>query len=204
MSDAYGCLSRLYQPLSKVVFGRDLMEANQAFVAENLGKKIHIIGGGDGTSYQVFGEKLQGVYWEKSLAMMQLARGNLKSSALEFRHGEFAPSESEEMEVVILPFVLDTLRDEEIRALLRKIKRAIGPRGKLIVSDFYPADTFGQRILEKVMLWFFRWIAQHPRKDIPFLPYFLENEGFHLVEKRTWRKGWIFSAVYKLDGERPK
>ena len=204
MSDAYGCLPRLYQPLSKVVFGGDLVEANQTFVAENLGKKIHIIGGGDGSAYPIFGERLQGVFWEKSLAMMQLARENLKSSALEFRHGEFAPSESEEMEVVILPFVLDTLRDEEIRELLRKIKRAIAPRGKLIVSDFYPAETFGQRILEKVMLWFFRWIAQHPRKDIPFLPLFLEKEEFRLVERRTWRKGWFFSAVYSLDGERPK
>lgn len=204
MSDAYGCLSRFYQPLSKVVFGGDLVEANQAFIAENLGKKIHIIGGGDGTSYRVFGEKLEGVFWEKSPAMIRFAKRNLQSSRLEFRLGEFAPLESEEAEVVILPFVLDTLRDEEIRELLRKIKRAIGPRGKLIVSDFYPAETFGQRILEKVMLWFFRWIAQHPRKDIPFLPLFLEKEGFRLVERRTWRKGWIFSAVYSLDGERPK
>lgn len=204
MSDAYGCLSRFYQPLSKVVFDGDLIEANQAFIAENLGKKIHIIGGGDGTSYRVFGEKLEGVFWEKSPAMIRLAKRNLQSSRLEFRLGEFAPLEPEEVEVVILPFILDTLRDEEIRTLLGQIKNAMSPNGILIVSDFFPAKAFGQRVLEKVMLWFFRWAAKHPRKDIPFLPLFLEKEGFRLVERRTWRKGWIFSAVYKLDGERPK
>lgn len=204
MLDAYGCLSRFYQPLSKVVFGGDLVEANQAFIAENLGKKIHIIGGGDGTSYQVFGEKLEGVFWEKSPAMIRLAQRNLKGSGLEFRLGEFAPLESEEVEVVILPFVLDTLRDEEIRTLLQQIKKTMSPNSLLIVSDFFPAKTFGQGVLEKVMLWFFRWAAKHPRKDIPFLPLFLEKEGFRLVDRRTWRKGWIFSAVYNLDGERPK
>ncbi|WP_332911647.1 hypothetical protein [Algoriphagus boritolerans] len=39
MSDAYGFLAPIYQPLSRLVFGRDLIYANQAFLEGNTGKK---------------------------------------------------------------------------------------------------------------------------------------------------------------------
>jgi spermidine synthase len=65
MSDAYGLLASFYQPFLLLLFGKDLIYANQAFLEENKDKKVLIIGGGDGVAYKDLREKLQGEFLER-------------------------------------------------------------------------------------------------------------------------------------------
>lgn len=197
MSDNYGFLAPFYQLLSRAVFGRKILEANQAFLTENLGQKQIIIGGGDGVAYQKYEKQLEGYYFEKSAKMLQLAQKNLKNSRLKFVHGEF--SGEKKGDCFFLPFLLDSLTDQEISDLMERIKKCLSPRGKLVISDFFEPKSPSQRFLLKVMLWFFRLVTQHPRNDLPNYPFFFQKAGFSLVEEKTWEKGWIRSQLYEVD-----
>ena len=197
MSDNYGFLAPFYQALSRAVLGRKILEANQAFLAENLTRKLIFIGGGDGMAYRPFAEFLEGSYYEKSSKMLQLSQKNLANSQLNFIHGEF--SGQEKGDCFILPFMVDSLQDEEIQGLLVSIQSSISPNGKLIFSDFFAPRTLRQKILHLGMIWFFRIFAAHSRVDLPNYPVFFQKAGFKLSEEKVWEGGWIKAQIYELD-----
>jgi hypothetical protein len=197
MSDAYGFIAPFYQFLSRLVFRRDIILANQEFLEDFLGNKIIIIGGGDGLSYRKFSEMLTGDYWEKSVSMLRLAKKNLKSSSLEFHLGEFSETQ-EKSALTCLPFVLDTMVNEEISALLEQVKNSLQTGGKVLVSDFHQAQNFYQQVLEKIMIYGFRALTNHARKDVPDIPRLMAEKGFELVKETTWRRGWIRSQLYQI------
>ncbi|GMQ27951.1 methyltransferase [Algoriphagus confluentis] len=194
MSDLYGFLAPIYQMLSQGVFGEKILTANRAFVDENLSNKLVIIGGGDGFAYQQFGPRLKGMYLEKSAKMLQIAQKNLKNSSLQFVHGEFQGQS--QADCFLLPFVLDCLREEDILALLEKIKSCLSENGIVIISDFFPPKTRRQQVLSRLMLLFFRATTGHPRSDLPDYPGLLSQSGFCLLKEKTWEKGWIKAQVY--------
>lgn len=196
MTDAYGFLAPFYQVLSQGVFGSKILEANRVFVLQDSEKMQVFIGGGDGFAYRKFRTQLCGDYWEMSAAMLRKAQKNLEDSGLNFRLGAYYPHEKADR--VYLPFVLDTLTDEEILALLEQIKTGLKPDGKVVLSDFFPAISLRQKFFMQVMLVFFRVVTNHARKDLPDYPAFFEKSGFDLVEEKVWEKGWIRAQVYQL------
>lgn len=196
MSDEYGYLAPIYQKLSQVVFGSHILNANRAFVGENLSQKLVIIGGGDGMAYQHFGASLVGWYFEKSAKMLELAQKKLKNSRLQFVHGEFRGEV--EADCFFLPFVLDCLSDQEILDLLGKIRSCISEKGILVFSDFFPSKTWKQKLLLGLMISFFRLFTRHSRKDLPDYSALLRQSGFRFLEEKSWRKGWIRTQVYEL------
>ncbi|WP_026953081.1 methyltransferase [Algoriphagus mannitolivorans] len=199
MSDNYGFLAPFYQMLSQAVFGKKILEANQAFLDDILDQELIFIGGGDGTAYQEYGNQLKGFYFEKSAKMLQLARKNLHHSHLHFVHGEYTGHNKGDC--FFLPFLLDSLQDEEIEQLLEKIKSSISESGKVVVSDFFSPQTFRQNLLLQVMLLFFRIFTNHPRKDLPDYSRLFQKTGYRLLEEKVWHKGWIRAQVYVLEPE---
>lgn len=197
MSDNYGFLAPFYQMLSQAVFGKKILVANRAFLAVNLGRKLILIGGGDGKAYREYGNHLEGFYFEKSAKMMQLARKNLKKSRLQFIHGEF--SGKEKGDCFYLPFLLDSLTDEEISTILKSIKESLSQDGKVIMSDFFEPKTRKQKILLQGMLWFFQLFTGHPRKTLPDYPALFRKAGFRMVDEKIWEDGWIRAQMYQLD-----
>lgn len=195
MSDAYGFFAPFYQRFSRLVFGRDLIYANRAFLEGLASKKLLIIGGGDGIAYRDVGEILEGEYWELSPGMAQLARKNLQGTGLKIQTGAWLGTGK--FDRVYLPFVLDTMTDDEIILLLSKIKAALLPQGEVVVSDFFePVGTI-QKLTQQLMIGFFRFLTQHPRKDLPDLNSLLKKEGFELNQEKIWRKGWIRAKVWR-------
>ncbi len=196
MSDAYGFLAPIYQSFSRTFFGNDLIYANQAFLEESEGKKLLIIGGGDGMAYRDFVQNIQGEYWDSSSKMAEIALRNLRSSGLKVHVGSW-PGKGE-FDRIVLPFVLDTLSDSEIQSLLSQVKSGLSNHGQVIVSDFFEPVSFGQKVIQKIMIWFFRAFAAHQRKDLPAFSSFFKSEGFELIEEKKWRKGWIRAQLWKL------
>ncbi len=197
MKDAYRWLAPVYSGLSRLVFGNTLQEANQWFLVPGQEYFYVIIGGGDGESYRKWAEHLRGEFWEKSLAMLNLAKKNLAGSALKFRLGEFDPAEKADF--ILLPFVLDTLSDAEIEAWVNQLKGHLKPQGKVVLSDFFPPSNFLQKAVLSVMILFFRRIAAHSRKDLPDYEFFFEKAGYRKRDEKAWRKGRILAQVWTLD-----
>jgi hypothetical protein len=196
MHDAYSFLAPIYQPLSRLVFGKDLIRANQAFLERNGDKKLLIIGGGDGVAYRDFIESLQGEFWDLSPKMAQLARRNLAGSGLSIHAGAWPGTGK--FDRVFFPFVLDSLTDLEIGKLLIQAKNCLNAEGKVVISDFFSPQTFLQGLIQQLMIFGFRILANHPRKDLPTIPGIMEAAGFKLTQEKGWRKGWIKAQVYEL------
>ncbi|GAA0879878.1 hypothetical protein GCM10009119_28470 [Algoriphagus jejuensis] len=194
MSDAYGFLAPIYQPLSRLVFGKDLIEANQVFSALAYGKNILILGGGDGMAYRDWDGNFFGEYWDTSSKMADLARRNLGKSEIKVNLGGWPGTGK--FDAVFLPFVLDSLPDEDIQIILSAISNALKPGGKVVLSDFFPPKTFLQSSIQKLMISGFRTFAKHPRTDLPDFDRFFSSGDWRLLDEKTWRKGWIRTRVY--------
>lgn len=194
MSDAYGFLAPIYQPLSTLVFGEDLVAANSVFSALATGKKSLIVGGGDAVAYRDWDESFSGEYWDTSLKMAELAKQNLRRSKVRVNCGSWTGAGK--FDVVMLPFVLDTLPDREIEKLIGQIADSLNPGGKVILSDFFSPKTFPQRLLQGLMITGFRAFAKHPRADLPGYDSFFDVGIWRLLDEKTWRKGWIRARVY--------
>lgn len=194
MSDSYGFLAPFYQPISRLVFGRDLIYANQAFLEGIAGKKLLIIGGGDGVAYRDFRGNLEGEFWELSPRMTQLARKNLKGSGLKIQTEAWLGKGK--FDRIYLPFLLDTMTDDEITLLLSKIRFALLPQGEVVVSDFFEPVGSIQKVIQQAMIGFFRVTTHHQRKDLPDLNSLIKKEGFELEQEKIWRKGWIGAQLW--------
>ena len=199
MSDAYGYLAPIYQPLSRLVFGPDLLNANRAFLDLGRGKRALIIGGGDGLAYRDWDRSFAGEYWDTSIAMTKIGRRNLGRSGIEVNCGRW-PGKGE-FDVVFLPFVLDTLPDPDITELIHQIQMSLNPGGLIIVSDFFPPGTLAQKVLQQLMITCFRIITRHPRRDLPDLTFLFDPKTWRLVSEKTWRKGWIRAWVFRKTEE---
>lgn len=195
MSDAYGFLAPIYQPISRLVFGKDLFYANQAFLEDCEEKKILILGGGDGIAYRHFGENIRGEYWDSSPNMAEIARKNLHASGLKVNAGTWPGTGN--FDQILLPFILDTLSDIEIKNLLSQVKSALSHQGHVTISDFFEPVSFGQKLIQKTMIGFFRTFAAHQRKDLPAITQIFESQGFELIEEKIWRNGWIRAQLWK-------
>lgn len=194
MSDTYGFLAPIYQPLARAVFGKDLIEANAAFSGLAYGKKSLIIGGGDGEAYQTWDENYVGEYWDTSLKMAELAKKSLSKSKLQVHCGRW--TREGRFDVVFLPFVLDTMLDEDITKVLAQIRSALESGGQVVLSDFFPPRTFLQSIIQQIMITGFRVFAAHSRKNLPDFERFFNPKSWTKVEEKIWRKGWIRAQVY--------
>lgn len=193
--DRYYFLAPFYQRFSKLIFDKDILEANQIFLEKN--KNSLIIGGGDGMAYLDFKEELLGEFWDLSQKMTQLARKNLRGSRLLVQEGAWPGSGK--FDRVYLPFVLDTMLDSEIQALLSQIKRALNPSGEVIISDFFAPVTWRQKVTQKVMILFFMLFTRHQRMDLPDISSLCKRDGFSLIQENFLRKGWIRAQCWSLD-----
>jgi len=197
MKDDYAGIAPIYSRLSRLVFGSTLDRANRWFLEGTGAKSVLIIGGGDGSAYVDMAGALRGEFWEKSSAMLRLAKDNLAKSALSFHSGDF---ESQiKADFILLPFVLDTLTDLEMEKMLLQLRAHLNPGGKLGLSDFFPAQNLFQKVVFWAMILFFRIFTAHSRRDLPDYGRYLARAGYRLQEEKIWRKGWIRAQAWVLD-----
>ncbi|MEN2283287.1 methyltransferase domain-containing protein [Algoriphagus sp. SE2] len=200
MKDSYQLIAPYYNLLTKLVFGKHLREAKTCFISSLKSKKILIIGGGDGLDYQEIQSDLTGEYWELSSSMLELAKGNLQKSELHFYLGDFQRKEDMLFDEVWFHFVLDTMSDEEIEGMLNEIKAVLTDKGRLYFVDFFQPVTTKQKLLNQVMIKFFRLFASHKREDIPDYEIILKKNGWTFIEGKGFLKGWVKAQLWaKID-----
>lgn len=195
-SDAYRLIAPLYSRLSRFVFGDRLKESKTIFLRDLPAKKILIIGGGDGSDYEEMQKEIQGEFWELSFSMLDQARENLKKSGLSFHLGNF--KSDQKFDVICLPFVLDTMPDEEMESFLDSFKKNLKPDGQVFISDFFEPVSFRQKLLHQLMISFFRFATGHRRKDVPDYELAFESAGFKLSQEKKLLKGWVRAQLWKL------
>lgn len=198
MKDHYSLLASFYNHLTKLVFGYQLKWAKNCFVQNLPRKRILIIGGGDGFDYKELQHQLSGEFWEISQSMLRLAEINLYNSQLNFQLGDFQAEEGNLFDEIWLHFVLDTMNDEEIVSLLREIKKSIQPEGRIYVADFFtPKDGF-QRLVNRIMISFFRIVTNHKRVNLPDYEQLLQSNDWEKTMEEEFLKGWVKAQIWTL------
>lgn len=197
VKDHYSFLAPIYNSLTKLVFGDQLMLAKTCFVDQLATKKILIIGGGDGKDYKPLQEDLHGEYWELSSAMLQLAQHHLGKSQLVYYLGEYHFSAGKFFDEVWLHFVLDTMTDEEIGSLMNQIRASLKTGGRVYLVDFFEPKSTWQIFLNWSMISFFRLVANHKRKNLPDYVQILESANWKKVGRKEFLEGWVKSQLWE-------
>lgn len=200
MKDSYGFIAPYYNRLAKLVFGDQLAVAKSSYISDLKGKKILIIGGGDGKDYQEFQKDLRGEYWELSESMLELAKKYLPNSYLNFHRGYFKQKDNQTYDEIWLHFVLDTMLDEEILELLDQLKTSLNPSGHIFFVDFFQPTTKKNRALQFIMISFFRLVAQHKRKNIPKYEELFKRSLWNKEKEQPFLKGWVKAQLWKNSG----
>lgn len=195
-SDAYRWIAPFYSRLSKLVFGDRLKESKTIFLRDLSAKKILIIGGGDGSDYEEIQKEIQGEFWELSVSMLDQARENLEKSRFSFHLGKF--KSDQKFDLICLPFVLDTMPDEELESFLCSFKKNLNPDGKVFMSDFFEQLSFRQKLLHQLMISFFRFVTGHRRNDLPDYELAFQKAGFKLSQEEKLMKGWLRAQLWEL------
>ncbi len=198
MKDPYSSVAPFYSFLVNLVFGSGLREAKLSNLGNrNLGK-ILIIGGGDGKDYKHLKLPMNGDFWEKSEAMLELAKKNLTNSGLNFHLGDFSKSDAKDYEEIWLHFVLDTLENDELADFLQTCRSKLSSDGKVYFADFYPPVSRWQKLVHGIMISFFRVSTGYQRKEVPDYDRFFTKIGFAKAKEKTLKKGWIRSSVLEI------
>ena len=195
-SDAYRWISPFYSRLSRLVFGNRLRDSKIIFLRDLAAKRILIIGGGDGSDYEEMQNEIGGEFWERSVSMLDQAKENLENSGLSFHLGNF--KSNQKFDLICLPFVLDTMPDEELESFLFSFKKNLNPNGQVFMSDFFEPVSFRQKLLHHLMIRFFRFATGHRRKDIPDYELAFEKAGFKLSQEKKLLKGWVRAQLWEL------
>ena len=97
---------------------------------------------------------------------------------------------------IITNFFLDVFNEEHLIIACEKLYLLLKDDGQLIVTDFYPTNRIGGRILLKLMHVFFKLVSGLESNSLKNIPDFLLKTGFKASQKRFWANGKIFSFIF--------
>ncbi|TPE43509.1 class I SAM-dependent methyltransferase [Pontibacter mangrovi] len=204
-------VASFYDPLSRLVYGRALQQAQLAllpFVPE--GARVLVIGGGTGWLLEQLlhaGKRLEILYLEAAPAMLQMSRQKYDAfpkphqAQVQFRLGtEQALQPQEQFDVIITPFLLDLFPPQRLQALMGRLAQALHPKGQWLFADFWPVQQrplWWQRLLIKSMYVFFGWLSQVQARQLPDYQQHFKDLGFSPTHSQSFYGGMVQAKVFK-------
>lgn len=205
--DKFNWLAGIYDSLVRVVFGRSLYEAQLVYL-EKIPKEANVLFLGGGTGQAL--KHLLSVhptctvwYVEASSSMIEKATkcvGEISAmKRVHFIHGthESVP-ESIRFDVVVANFFLD-LFYEELPNVIAKIKDSLRNNGQLLVTDFVDGGKNWQRVMLRLMYWFFRITCGIEARRLPPWEQRLFEYGFIKEDYETFFNDFIKSVKFRLE-----
>lgn len=205
MATDYDLIARIYDPLSRVVFGRTLMRAQEALVpCIPPHSTILIAGGGTGWILEriaaIYSQGLVIDYVEPSARMMELSRQRSCGDNIVRFHQ--VPIEqfisTERYSIVITPFLFDNFSQEQAEQVFHHIA-AMQARASLWLYTDYDvrADSpWWQKLLLHIMYVFFGMVSGVASRKMPDMET-LFADGHVPVFTTRWYRGFILSVAYR-------
>lgn len=206
-------MAPVYDALSRVVFGRSLQAAQTLFLPKiPSDSTILIVGGGTGSLLMevlVHCAPKHVLFLEASAQMLARARRRVQSHPLagcplagrvEFRHGTEADVRpGETFSVVMLPFVLDLLPENDLKqTFLPSLIRATAPGGVWLVTDFVNSPKPAHRLILKTMYLFFRLVSGIRATRLPDSYRLLTDAGLRLIDRHSVIGGQVEASYWTL------
>ena len=204
MAANYDNAAWFYDRLSRLVYGRQLINAHRfllSYIPAN--SKILIAGGGTGYVLEeltkLFPSGLHITYVELSANMIALSKQrNAGNNEVNFINAaiEDVPQQ-QQYDVVFTPFLLDNFTQQHLQQVFIHLHRFLKPSGLWLCSDFQLTGRWWQVILLKLMFVFFRLLDCVQVNRLPDIDSIFEQYAYKPVAQKTFFGDFIKSTVYQ-------
>lgn len=204
MAANYNNAAWFYDRLSRVVYGRALIEA-QVYLLQYIqpGSTILIVGGGTGWILEdiahIHPSGLQITYVEVSEQMIAISRkrniGSNKviyiNDAIENVNGPLR------FDMIITPFLFDNFTAEKLESVFFTMHLLLKSNGLWLNADFQLTGKWWQHILLKSMLLFFRALCGVESTHLPDFEKLFNRYGYETLDDKSFFGEFVVSNVYR-------
>jgi len=192
----------IYDSLSKLVFGNELINAQKHFLHRIPGgSNVLIIGGGTGDLLPPILHSSPGChvcYIDASLKMIDRAQAKVQGNKqVRFIHGTEQEIPTRKVfDVIITNFYFDLFSEESLHLVVDKVKKHLSRNGAWLATDFVNTGRIMHRAQLGLMYAFFRVISNI---EASRLPEWEDQMKVHFTEtgSATFRNGFIKSAIFQ-------
>lgn len=205
MNGSYDTVASFYDSLANLIFGNTIKKSQKFLIDAIPSKsKILIIGGGTGWILEEISAKhasgLQITYVDVSKKMIDLSKKrNIKNNQVVFVAESILETElNSHYDVVITPFILDNISDENIERIINKITSCIDKNGLWLHADFQiHNNSLWQKIFLKMMFLFFKITCGIEASSLAETKRKFEKRGYILIAAKNYFSSFICSVIYQ-------
>jgi len=203
--NSFDRIAFIYDFLAKLVFGKSLINSQKYFLDKiGDGSKVLILGGGSGwllAELLKIKSNCEVWYTDASEKMILFSKSKIETGYIvHFIHGtEQDIPLSIKYDVVITNFYLDLFTDHQLADVVIKIQSSLESGAHWIITDFVNNRKWWQRMMLKIMYWFFRITCGLESRQLPEWNKAMENAGVKEIESKYFYKGFIKTAFFRVD-----
>jgi tRNA (cmo5U34)-methyltransferase len=201
MKNGFDRIAKVYNFLSRLVFGKSIVRSQLCFLNYlESNKSVLILGGGTGWHLNhllYLYPYLKITFVDSSSKMINIAKKKLKPGyQVKFICDTYESiAVDEKFDAVILYYFLDLFPEEELPKAIQSINRNMKLKSRWLVSDFVNNKPWHSFMLE-LMYTFFRYTTRLKTRELPDWRKYL-NENFTFIEQRSFYCGFIQALVYQ-------
>lgn len=204
MANNYDNAAPFYDQLSRLVFGRALVNAQVnllKFVPPNSG--ILIVGGGTGWILEeisrLHSHGLLITYVELSAKMIALSKQrNTGDNKVNFINSAIENADlTTGYDIVITPFLFDNFKQPLANKVFSQLNTLLKPGGLWLYADFELTGKWWQPLLLKTMHLFFKLLCGVEASKLPEVKALFNQNNYRLVQSKGFLGGFIYSSVYQ-------
>lgn len=204
MSANYNNSAWFYDPLSRLIYGHALVDAQVyllRFVPANA--NVLIVGGGTGWILEelakIHPSGLQITYVEVAADMMTRSKkrhtGNNKVLFIHDAVENVKPEQK--FDAVITPLLFDNFTRQTMQKVFNHIHLLLQPGGIWLNANFQLTGKWWQPLLLKSMFLFFKLLCKIEASRLPDIKAQFEINGYQPVEQKTFFGEFIVAEVYR-------
>lgn len=204
MAANYNNSAWFYDPLSRLIYGRSLVQAQVwllQYVPANT--KILIVGGGTGWILEeltkIHPSGLNITYVEVAAGMITLSqKRNTGNNKVIFINDaiENVPL-SADFDVVITPFLFDNFTEQTLQNVFSHIHQLLKPDGLWLNCDFQLTGKWWQNVLLRTMFIFFKVICGIEASKLPAIDKCFDEKGCKPLAEQTFFGKFVLSRIYR-------
>jgi ubiquinone/menaquinone biosynthesis C-methylase UbiE len=204
MASNYDNSAWFYDSLSKVVYGKALINA-QLFLLQYIlpNSTILIAGGGTGWILEeltrIHPSGLKITYVEISANMMALSQKRaIGANEVVFIHEAIENVNlSSGFDVIITPFLFDNFTEQTLQKVFQHLHSLLKTGGIWLNTDFQLTGKWWQNVLLKMMFAFFKLICGIETSALPDVERYFIEYGYNEISQKIFYGEFVISKVLK-------
>jgi tRNA (cmo5U34)-methyltransferase len=202
--NGFNRIARYYDPLTRLVFGKAILNSQLEFLSSvPRGSTVLIVGGGTGGMLpSLLRRNPPGsiLYIEASSEMLKLAERNVPAeftTKIEFVHGTHdSLPDGMQFDVIITNFFLDLFPDGEVGTICQQLSSRLRQHGLWLISDFVKGDKWWHGMMLWTMYRFFRFASGISGSRLSSWEEHLRTSGLRATASKLFFRGFIKSGLY--------